>query len=30
MWCTEIEHIGANCGMENKFSLQVSGFAQES
>jgi hypothetical protein len=30
LWCTEIEHIGANCGMENKFSLQVSGFAQES
>jgi hypothetical protein len=26
MWDSEVLHIGANVGMENKFTLQVSGF----
>ena len=26
LWDSGIEHLGANCGMESKFSLQVSGF----
>ena len=29
LWDSGIEHLGANCGMENKFSLQVSGFFTE-
>ena len=26
LWDSAIEHLGANCGMESKYSLQVSGF----
>ena len=26
MWNSEVLHIGANSGMENKYTLQVSGF----
>jgi hypothetical protein len=26
MWDSEVLHVGANAGMENKFTLQVSGF----
>jgi len=26
MWDSEVLHIGANAGMENKYTLQVSGF----
>ncbi len=27
LWDSDIEHLGANCGMEPKYSLQVSGFS---
>ena len=29
LWDSGIEHLGANCGMESKYSLQVSGFLLE-
>ena len=29
LWDSEVLHLGANAGMENKYTLQVSGFLKE-